>query len=70
MASTPGFEPGPHWWELGECSHHCPTLAPQLLSRLLTARISGNCQEKKRRKTNFLSTQQIVLPEEGENQDE
>ena len=28
MASTPGFEPGPHWWE-ESASHHCATLAPQ-----------------------------------------
>ena len=28
MASTPGFEPGPHWWE-ASASHHCATLAPQ-----------------------------------------
>ena len=44
----------------------------QLLTSLLTviATISGNSQEKKRRKTNFLSTQQITLPEEGESRDE
>ena len=28
MASTPGFEPGPHWLG-GKCSHHRATLAPQ-----------------------------------------
>ena len=44
----------------------------QLLTSLLTviATISGNSQEKKRRKTNVLSTQQITLPEEGESRDE
>ena len=26
MASTPGFEPGPHWWE---ASTTAPSLAPQ-----------------------------------------
>ena len=43
----------------------------QLLTSLLTviATISGNSQEK-RKKTNFLSTQQITLPEEGESRDE
>ena len=25
MASGPGIEPGPHWWE---CSHHCANPAP------------------------------------------
>ena len=28
MASVPGFEPGPYWWE-ASASHHCATLAPQ-----------------------------------------
>ena len=23
MASTPGIEPGRHWWPGGEHSHHC-----------------------------------------------
>ena len=30
MASTPGFEPGPHWWEVS-----APTTAPPLLPYLL-----------------------------------
>ena len=33
MASTPGFEPGPHLVRSrGEGSHHCVTLAPRLKS--------------------------------------
>ena len=28
MASTPGFEPGPHWWEVS-----APTTAPSLAPR-------------------------------------
>ena len=28
MASMLGVETGPHWWEVGEHSHHCTSLAP------------------------------------------
>ena len=30
MASTPGFEPGPHWWEASALTT-APSLAPQIM---------------------------------------
>ena len=41
MASTPGFEPGPHSVG-GKCSHHCAFLDPQLTMQAIRPRISGS----------------------------
>ena len=51
MASTPGFEPGPHTLVGGECSHHYATLAPQK-RRILSLHLNGRiyrivCNRKK-----------------------
>ena len=29
MMPSPGFKPGPHWWETSSCSHHYTIPAPQ-----------------------------------------
>ena len=35
IASTPGYEPGPHWWEASALTT-APSLAPQSVPRGLT----------------------------------
>ena len=54
MASTPGFEPGPHTLVGGECSHHYATLAPQK-RRILSLHLNGRiCWIVCNRKKNFV----------------
>ena len=38
MASTPGFEPGPHWWEASALTT-APSLAPQVRERAIQSQL-------------------------------
>ena len=50
MASTPGFEPGPHWWEASALTT-APSLAPRATGRnifcsYMFLRVIGSCRTK------------------------
>ncbi|CAH3028172.1 unnamed protein product, partial [Porites evermanni] len=45
MLTTPGFEPGPHWWG-SESSHHCTTLFLKRHSRLKMKIKKASCSQK------------------------
>ena len=38
MASTPGFEPGPHWWKASALTT-APSLAPQVMERAIQSQL-------------------------------
>ncbi|CAH3107947.1 unnamed protein product, partial [Porites lobata] len=45
MLTTPGFEPGPHWWG-SESSHHCTTLFLKRYFRLGMKIKKASCSQK------------------------
>ena len=50
MAMTPGFEPGPHWWEASALTT-APSLAPRATGRnifcsYMFLRVIGSCRTK------------------------